>query len=110
MWILGGVAASIALLLLTEPYVPTTFRFGTADPIRRAEFERIVREHGFEFDHDKDLQGVTRVVVKGITPKQFLEIDCEYSVWEAPRSRAEGTIVGDRPECDAAVSDRKKAN
>lgn len=99
VWILGALAAVVAALFATEPFVPTTMVFGSEDLEARERFEQIVAKHGYSFHYEQNALGETEVAVESITPRSFKRIDCEFFAWDAKRLRERGVIVYDRKDC-----------
>ena len=101
--IAAAVVASGAVLALAawwaEPLIPVDVSFQTEDADARAQYEKIVISRGFTFHHDKNVSGETVVVVEGVTPREYLPIDCAFFAWDTARARSRGVVVYDRPEC-----------
>jgi len=87
------------MLVLVEPYVPTSFGFHSTDPIAQARYEEIVRARGYTIRYETNVLGETMAFIDGITPRDYKAIDCEYFAWSAQRHRAQGAIVYDRDDC-----------
>jgi hypothetical protein len=97
--VFAGIIVLVTVLVLAEPYVPTTIRFATEDLAARAQYQHIVTRHGFGFRHEKSVGGETVVVIEGITPLEYRKIDCEFSAWSTARRRAAGAVVQERTDC-----------
>ena len=93
------LVAVVAVLVVIEPYVPTTFGFYSSDPVAQARYEEIVRAHGFEIRYEKNALGEAMAFVDGITPREYKTIDCEFFHWSVQRDRANGVIAYDRKDC-----------
>ena len=95
----GIIVLSAVGFFLSYPYIPTEIAFGTEDVEARKKIEEITKAHGFDFHYDKNIRNETLVVISNITPRQYLEIDCEFFHWSKERHRRQGIIVYDREEC-----------
>jgi hypothetical protein len=98
-WIAVILGAAVLTVIATEPFVPTTFGFRADDPVRQAQYERIVKAHGYSLRYEDNVRGEAMAMIDDITPRDYRVIECEYFRWSAQRDRAAGIIVYDRDDC-----------